>query len=99
MLSNSLGSQQESVELNQELGAIFKKISKDRLEDIMPPATVIIQKGRPKGTKRDKLGVEYEDKKIKEERKEEKKRRKIDNEGVKKEKKLTVAAFKAIEKK
>ena len=48
MLSNSLGSQQESVELFQELGLIFNKFSKDRLESILPPATVEIQKGRPK---------------------------------------------------
>lgn len=77
----------------------MQKYEKDCLEDILLLATVVVQKGRPKGTKRDKLGVEHEDDKIVIERKEEVKRRKVKYEEKKKDKKLTVTALKTIQKK
>ena len=63
-LSNVLGSQQESADLIKDMDALIQKYSVDRLETVLAPSIVEIQKGRPKGTKRNKLGVEHEDEKI-----------------------------------
>lgn len=72
-LSETLGSQQEYQDLLKGIDALIKTFSKDRLEDVLPPKTVVIQKGRPKNTKREKLGIEHEDIKIKQERSQNKK--------------------------
>ncbi|KAG2201556.1 hypothetical protein INT47_007433, partial [Mucor saturninus] len=58
------GSQQESVDLLKDMDALILKYSTDRLDTALAPEIVEIQKGRPKGTKRNKLGVEHEDEKI-----------------------------------
>jgi hypothetical protein len=79
-----LGSQQESDDLLRDVDVLIKKFSEDRLENILPPKVVVIQKGRPKNTKRNKLGIEYEDEKIKLEQKKERisvnKKRKVEDE-------------------
>lgn len=58
-----LGSQQESADFSKDMDALIDKYSTDGLYTALAPKIVEIQKGRPKVTKINKLGVEYEDKK------------------------------------
>lgn len=89
-LCKVLGSQQESVDLIKDMDALISKYSNDRLENTLAPKIVEIQKGRPKGTKRNKLGVEHEDEKISSEQKNAKKikqeQKKVENNKTQKNK-------------
>lgn len=49
----------------KHLNGVLKIFSDDQLENVLPLKFVVLQKGRPKSTKRNKLGIEYENKKIK----------------------------------
>ncbi|KAG2232879.1 hypothetical protein BDF21DRAFT_469289 [Thamnidium elegans] len=60
-----LGSQQERDDLLNGIDNLIRKFSNDRLESILPPKVVVTQKGRPKNTKRNKLGIEHENEEIK----------------------------------
>lgn len=57
----TLGSQKEYYDLLKSIEKLIQDFSKDRLESALPPKTVVAQKGRPKSTKREKLGNEHED--------------------------------------
>ncbi|KAG2230524.1 hypothetical protein INT48_001176 [Thamnidium elegans] len=56
-----LGIQQESDDLLSGIDNLTRNFLNDRLESILPPKVVVIQKGRPKNTKRNKLALEEDD--------------------------------------
>ena len=49
------------------INRLLEQFMVDRLENMLPPATVVIQKGRPKNTKREKMGIEHIDDQIEKE--------------------------------
>ena len=60
-------------DVSKSLDKIIELLGSERLGDALEPATVVIQRDKPKSTKREKIALKYFDEKIKIERKEEKK--------------------------
>ena len=70
LLLKTASSQQESEDVIKRIDELYNElVGKSSVESALPPATVISQKGRPKSTKREKLGIEHEDHAIKQESK------------------------------
>ncbi|KAG2193119.1 hypothetical protein INT47_003110 [Mucor saturninus] len=66
LLLKTVSSEQESEDVIKRIDALYDElVGKSSVESAIPPATVISQKGRPKSTKREKLGIEHEDHAIK----------------------------------
>lgn len=76
IISTTIGSQQEAKDLLNAVNGLIEKFSSDRLNDIIPPALVIAQKGRMKNTKREKIALEHQADNLKVEMKTEKRKNK-----------------------
>ena len=68
-ISTTIGSQQEANELLNDIKSLIEKYSNDRLSNVIAPALVVVQKGRSKNTKREKIALEHQADALKIERK------------------------------
>lgn len=87
IVSATLGSQQETNDLLNDINKLVEKYSNDRLNTAISPAVVLVQKGRNKSTKRDKIALEHQEDVLKKERKVEKRKQKNEEEEKKQMKK------------